>query len=520
MVKTDKNVSYHLIDQDALDSRPKMYSKGQYGSIHTGYVVESTSNKKSKYLLYISHFIIILCVLTGDMARGIIFPTLWLRVRLLGGDRVSQGLAVSAFSAGRILSSPPFGALCESIGHRPVLLICNAIIILGCMVYSFTDSLNYVLLGQFVIGFGAGSLGVTRSYVADFTDKTRRTEYMAYLTAVQYAGFTVTPILGAMLAAMVGPDPTVEDDLISEPLLTEYNVATMFLAGCAFLCMVLLALFFQTIVKPTHEALISSFSGASIQLSTTSTEESPLVGSDSAESGPKEGQEGYQEYNDSMNDITNNDDDEHFEYNRRQSLGNDSSNPTHLIIGGCLLNMTSKGSIGVFETLVVVAASSQFQWGPVHAGLTVSICGLIGVINLLLFSLYLRYISDFNMVQYGLIGMALSCFLMIPMFDYYPEWEFYTAILLMYSFFYPIGHTAVLGVFSKVLKSGSQGTWLGVFGSAGSFARILFPILAGVLSNYWGSSAIYVLMAVLLVTSSLLFAKYKNLVASVIMETN
>lgn len=125
---------------------------------------------------------IVLCVLVGDMARGVLFPTLWLRVSSLGGNKMHQGIAVSAFSMGRILSSPLFGKLSEIYGYRGVLCACNVIIVMGCLLYSVAQSISIVLLAQLIVGFGAGSLGVTRAFVAEYTIKQNRTVYMAYLT--------------------------------------------------------------------------------------------------------------------------------------------------------------------------------------------------------------------------------------------------------------------------------------------------------------------------------------------------
>ena len=49
----------------------------------------------------------------------------------------------------------------------------------------------------------------------------------------------------------------------------------------------------------------------------------------------------------------------------------------------------------------------------------------------------------------------------------------------MYAVGYPVGHTAVLGAFSKLQKHGVQGGLMGWFATAGSFARIVVPIATG-----------------------------------------
>jgi hypothetical protein len=105
---------------------------------------------------YCSKFTIYLCVLVSDMCRGIMFPTLWLLVRSLGGSKSTQGLVVASFSAGRIVSSPFVGHLSEVFGYRNVLVACNAVIVLGAFVYVVANSVVLVLLAQFIIGLGAG----------------------------------------------------------------------------------------------------------------------------------------------------------------------------------------------------------------------------------------------------------------------------------------------------------------------------------------------------------------------------
>lgn len=58
-------------------------------------------------------------------------------------------------------------------------------------------SLYFLIFAQIVLGVGSGTLGVTRAYVAEISATRERTKYIAWQTAVQYGGFTVTPIFGS-----------------------------------------------------------------------------------------------------------------------------------------------------------------------------------------------------------------------------------------------------------------------------------------------------------------------------------
>lgn len=150
--------------------------------------------------------IICLVILIGDMARGIMFPSLWPLVSSLGGSSVTLGYTVAAFSFGRILVSPLFGTWSITHGYTKTLLVSCSILLLGTFAYTQVQNVGrpeFLILSQMLLGFGSGTLGVTRAFVAEVTATRSRTTYMAWITAVQYAGFTVTPFLGALFSKIL-----------------------------------------------------------------------------------------------------------------------------------------------------------------------------------------------------------------------------------------------------------------------------------------------------------------------------
>lgn len=151
--------------------------------------------------------VVCMVILIGDMSRGIFFPTLWPLVSSLGGSTITLGYSVAAFSGGRIIMSPIFGSLSISMGYTQTLLTSVSILLLGTLVYAQVQNVGspaFLIVAQVLLGIGSGTLGVTRAFVADITAKRNRTTYMAWITAVQYAGFTVTPFIGAVLTKIFG----------------------------------------------------------------------------------------------------------------------------------------------------------------------------------------------------------------------------------------------------------------------------------------------------------------------------
>ncbi|KAL3903467.1 MAG: hypothetical protein SGILL_010434, partial [Bacillariaceae sp.] len=146
-------------------------------------------------------YIVCLVILVGDMSRGVFFPSMWPLVSELGGTQVTLGYCVAAFSFGRILVSPMFGGWSVTYGYSKTLLFSCSILLVGTFLYAQVQNVGspqFLIFSQIVLGVGSGTLGVTRAFVADVTAQRNRTTYMAWITAVQYAGFTVTPFVGAI----------------------------------------------------------------------------------------------------------------------------------------------------------------------------------------------------------------------------------------------------------------------------------------------------------------------------------
>jgi len=146
-------------------------------------------------------YTVCLVILIGDMSRGAMFPSMWPLVQALGGSQVTLGYSVAAFSFGRILVNPIFGSWSVTYGYTKTLKFAVSILLIGEFFYTQVQNVGrpqFLIIAQTILGIGSGTLGVTRAFVADVTAKRHRTTYMAWITAVQYGGFTVTPFFGAL----------------------------------------------------------------------------------------------------------------------------------------------------------------------------------------------------------------------------------------------------------------------------------------------------------------------------------
>lgn len=352
---------------------------------------------------------ICLVIFIGDMTRGVFFPSLWLFVEHLGGSPVTLGYAVAAFSVGRILVNPLFGSWSHTMGYTKTLLISCTILLLGTLLYAATYAIGRtecLILAQTTLGIGSGTLGVTRAFVAEITPQRNRTTYMAWLTAMQYAGFTVTPIAGAFFN-FVFRDAT--------GFINMYTAPAFFMGTIVFGTIVILLTFFQGRARTDDDDAVqhndkTKKSQRRQEIERVANEILPVIGL-------------------SIYDCC--------------------------VLGCMLLNISTKGSIASFETLGIKIAESHFGMLSTRAGLFVGFCGSCGVISLLSMGYLSQIFSDIQLISGGIAIMSLSSAVFMTLEENEnvylrnPTWKYCVSIFLMYAVGYPIGHTAVIGLFSK-----------------------------------------------------------------------
>jgi len=403
-------------------------------------------------------FFIMCCVVwIGDMARGILFPTLWPLMKSLGGTEVYQGYAVAAFSFGRIIVSPIFGTWSINKGYTKTLLTSCSILLIGTLFYAQAPILGspyFLILAQATMGVGSGTLGVTRAFVADVTPHRNRTKYLSWLTAVQFAGFTVTPILGSFITEWFKNE---EDDYFQLGIfiLSPYSAPAYFMTIMCAGVITLILVYFKD--RPREPAIDAK------RMKRTPSEVIELS-------------------------------------NERTFFS--LMNYYEAALLGCMaLNVVTKGSIGSFETLGVVIANDSFGIENTQAGFIIGTCGLIGVFVLLSMGHIAIFLSDIQMIVFGTFVLLVGNFILIGVEkqDDNPTWRYIISIFMVYSLGYPIGHTAVIGLFSKIVGRRPQGTLQGMFASAGSLARIIFPITSGYISHYFGTTSLFILIISVLV---------------------
>jgi MFS family permease len=425
------------------------------------------------------------------------------------------------FSIGRLVVSTPIGWICDTYRHRIALLVSGAILTVGAFLWANVLSFNSIIplyIAQFLLGLGTGSLGVTRAYVSEQTKKEERTNALSLLTAIQYAGFAVTPLFGAMLI-LLGRNVSTTEAIITPAI---------FIFFISLICLILLIHPFKDLEYFTEEIttnnqyeilqqydvekssttvvdeMTSASTSSTSSRNTTAVNDEGKLGEEDEEE--KEGKDSI------IQNIAKNKRMEIFEITSEEIGQNNlepylelSDNHRYWILAlMVLLNFSTRGAVAIYETQISSILLDDYQLSQTQFGLIISIAGMIGTMQLIFFKqIWTNYWSDYSLMVFGLIIMSFAQGFVIDWGPNYhkPIWMLILAIGLVYSLGYPVANTAVLGCFSKLQKTKKQGLMQSLFALVGSLARVCMPVLSGYFEKYVEENSSFGLAGILMAIS-------------------
>jgi DHA1 family tetracycline resistance protein-like MFS transporter len=155
-------------------------------------------------------FIFIFATVLLDMlAIGIVIPVLpKLIIDFLGGDTQGAAEILGVFGTGwavmQFLVSPLQGALSDSYGRRPLILLSNFGVGLDYVFMALAPTLGWLFVGRVISGITAASISTAYAYVADVTPADQRAARFGLLGAAFGVGFVLGPALGGV-AGTISP---------------------------------------------------------------------------------------------------------------------------------------------------------------------------------------------------------------------------------------------------------------------------------------------------------------------------
>ncbi len=113
------------------------------------------------------------------------------------------GLALGIYGLTQAILQIPFGLLSDKFGRKPMILLGLVLFAVGSVIAATSSSIHGIIIGRAIQGAGAvGSVII--ALVADLTSEENRTKAMAVIGLTIGFAFTLSMILGPVLAAIMG----------------------------------------------------------------------------------------------------------------------------------------------------------------------------------------------------------------------------------------------------------------------------------------------------------------------------
>ena len=149
---------------------------------------------------------IMVTALIDMISIGLIIPVLPPLVGSFTGTQTDQALWYGAvtftFSFANFFGSPILGALSDSNGRRPVMLIGFSGLMLSFFTTAVATSVGMLLAIRLVAGAMQANLSVASAYVADITPPEQRAKRFGMLGAMFGVGFILGPVIGGLLGSI------------------------------------------------------------------------------------------------------------------------------------------------------------------------------------------------------------------------------------------------------------------------------------------------------------------------------
>jgi len=153
-------------------------------------------------------FIFIFITVVLDMlSLGMIIPVLPKLVEnFLGGDtaRAAEifGVFGTAWALMQFLVSPLLGALSDSYGRRPLVLISNFGLGLDYVLMALAPNLWWLFVGRVISGISSATVPTAFAYITDVTPPEQRAAKFGLIGAAFGLGFVLGPGLGGVLGSL------------------------------------------------------------------------------------------------------------------------------------------------------------------------------------------------------------------------------------------------------------------------------------------------------------------------------
>ena len=148
--------------------------------------------------------VILTTVFIDMVGIGIVFPVLPKLIEgMMSGEVASAssfyGILVGIYYLANFLVSPALGALSDSVGRRPVILVSLAALGVDYVILALAPNLWWLVAGRLIAGLLGATFTAANAYIADISPPEKRAQNFGLVGAAFGVGFIAGPMLGGFL---------------------------------------------------------------------------------------------------------------------------------------------------------------------------------------------------------------------------------------------------------------------------------------------------------------------------------
>jgi MFS family permease len=145
---------------------------------------------------------VFLTVFIDLLGFGIVIPLLPIYAQDFGASEFTLGMLFASFSLMQLIFAPFWGRLSDKIGRKPVL-VGGLIGTAGSYVlFGFADTMPLLFASRMLAGFFGANVATAQAYVADVTTPEDRAKGMGIIGAAFGLGFTFGPLIGGEMVGV------------------------------------------------------------------------------------------------------------------------------------------------------------------------------------------------------------------------------------------------------------------------------------------------------------------------------
>ncbi len=141
---------------------------------------------------------IFLLVFVDILGLTVILPLLHIYAAAFGAAPLQIALVIAAFPLAQLVGVPLMGALSDRYGRKPLLLISQATTCISFIMLGLATSLELVILSRLVDGLFGANLSTAQAALSDITDETNRTRGLGVTGAAFGLGFIFGPVIALL----------------------------------------------------------------------------------------------------------------------------------------------------------------------------------------------------------------------------------------------------------------------------------------------------------------------------------